>query len=141
MVYSKYMEFKPSNVPDKKEDTNELGHQPQPIPIIEGKKKFEGVHDYLSQLRLSSFILKRQGPAAFFKQLQQEKLKSFKDYFESTKDNNPNLQTKLQYDLALYPGLLGDLETAIAKVNEAQTEEEAVRAFNELNAEFFTQEN
>ncbi len=108
----------------------------KPSSVETAAYAFEGMHDYISNLRLLSFILQKEGKEGLFKHLSNEKLESLNSYIERVKSQNQDLYTKITRDLISYPDAKNTIEALISTVNESTTPEAAVHAFQDLQSIF-----
>jgi hypothetical protein len=99
-----------------------------------------GMHDYRSNLRELSFILKRKGAAELLEYVKNNPLKSFSEYYKKAQANNADLSARIERDLALYPGIVREFEKLIVDLNTADSEEKILEVFNALE-HYFKSEN
>ncbi len=100
------------------------------------KEGYNGIHDYLSKLRMHGFAYSKGGQEGLWAYIQENKLPSFKEYFNTVSNTNVDLRTKIERDLVLYKGITIKLETLINAINNASSKEEAFTAYENLK-EFF----
>lgn len=113
----------------------QVGHSPH---VESNKGRFDGMHDYLSNIRILDFIHGKGGIAGLFKYIHDEghKIETLVEYIKRAHRDNKNLASKLDKDISEHPEIVEDLELRVDRINEAQNEQDLYYAFQDLK-DFF----
>lgn len=125
----------------EKHITSTPGHTPQEphggsSSVETVSYSFEGLHDYISNLRILGFIFNKEGKDGLFKHLSETKLETLHAYIEKVKTQNKDLYAKIQRDISSHPDARAEIEALIATVNESTTPEAALDAYQDLQSIF-----
>ncbi len=121
---------KAPHIPEQKA-TSPVGHKPETTP-----RKFEGMHDYLSNIRVLDFEYKKNGIAGLFTYIKDHKLETWDGYVERVRGTNPDLLAKLERDVAAYPEARENIRAYIERINDADNPSDLFYAYQDLKDYF-----